>query len=178
MTRYGNVMYSRGSVIPLFVSQILQGKPLTITEPRMTRFLMSLDESVDLVKHAFFHAEPGDLFVKKAPASTVETLAIAVAELMGVEPDLRKIGMRHGEKMWETLLSREEMIKANDQGDYFKVPLDARSLDYSKYVEDGEDEAVTAEDYDSNNTERLDIEQTKALVAALPEMQAILAGLP
>jgi UDP-N-acetylglucosamine 4,6-dehydratase/5-epimerase len=178
VTRYGNVMYSRGSVIPLFVSQILQGKPLTITEPRMTRFLMSLDESVDLVKHAFFHAEPGDLFVKKAPASTVETLAIAVAELMGVEPDLRKIGMRHGEKMWETLLSREEMIKANDQGDYFKVPLDARSLDYSKYVEDGEDEAVTAEDYDSNNTERLDIEQTKALVAALPEMQAILAGLP
>jgi UDP-glucose 4-epimerase len=174
VTRYGNVMYSRGSVIPLFVSQILQGKPLTITEPRMTRFLMSLDESVDLVKHAFFHAEPGDLFVKKAPASTVETLAIAVAELMGVEPDLRKIGMRHGEKMWETLLSREEMIKANDQGDYFKVPLDARSLDYSKYVEDGEDGTVTAEDYDSDNTERLDVEQTKALVAALPEMQAVL----
>lgn len=178
VTRYGNVMYSRGSVIPLFVSQILQGKPLTITEPRMTRFLMSLDESVDLVKHAFFHAEPGDLFVKKAPASTVETLATAVAELMGVAPDLRRIGMRHGEKMWETLLSREEMAKATDQGDYFRVPLDARSLDYSKYVEDGEDATGTAEDYDSDNTERLDIEQTKALVAALPEMQAILAGRP
>lgn len=176
VTRYGNVMYSRGSVIPLFVSQIRQGKPLTITEPRMTRFLMSLDESVDLVKHAFFHAEPGDLFVKKAPASTVETLALAVAELMGVEPDLRKIGMRHGEKMWETLLSREEMIKATDQDDYFRVPLDARSLDYSKYVEEGEDETVTAQDYDSDNTERLDVEQTKALVAALPEMQDILAG--
>lgn len=176
VTRYGNVMYSRGSVIPLFVSQIQQGKPLTITEPQMTRFLMSLDESVDLVKHAFFHAEPGDLFVKKAPASTVETLATAVAELMGVKPDLRKIGMRHGEKMYETLLSREEMIKATDQDDYFRVPLDARSLDYSKYVEDGEDSTIGAEDYDSDNTERLDVEQTKALVAALPEMQAIMAG--
>jgi len=174
ITRYGNVMYSRGSVIPLFVRQIQQGRPLTITEPRMTRFLMSLDESVDLVKHAFVHAQPGDLFVKKAPACTVETLATAVAELMGVEPDIRRIGMRHGEKMWETLLSREERVKATDQGDYFRVPLDARSLDYSKYVEDGEDNTVTAEDYDSDNTERLDVEQTKALVAALPEMQAVL----
>lgn len=174
VTRYGNVMYSRGSVIPLFVQQIQQGRPLTVTEPSMTRFLMSLDESVDLVKHAFLHAQSGDLFVKKAPACTVATLATAVAELMGVEPDLRKIGMRHGEKMWETLLSREEKIKATDQGDYFRVPLDARSLDYSKYVEDGEDGTVTAEDYDSDNTERLDVEQTKALVAALPEMQAVL----
>ena len=176
VTRYGNVMYSRGSVIPLFVSQIQQGKPLTITEPRMTRFLMSLDESVDLVKHAFFHAEPGDLFVKKAPASTVATLATAVAELMGVEPDLRRIGVRHGEKMSETLLSREEMIKATDQGDYFRVPLDARSLDYSKYVEEGEDDSVAVEDYDSDNTERLDVEQTKALLVALPEMQDLLGG--
>lgn len=176
VTRYGNVMYSRGSVIPLFVSQIQQGKPLTITEPRMTRFLMSLDESVDLVKHAFFCAEPGDLFVKKAPASTVATLATAVAELMGVEPDLRRIGVRHGEKMSETLLSREEMIKATDQGEYFRVPLDARSLDYSKYVEEGEDDTVAVEDYDSDNTERLDVEQTKALLAALPEMQEMLGG--
>lgn len=176
VTRYGNVMYSRGSVIPLFVSQIQQGKPLTITEPRMTRFLMSLDESVDLVKHAFFHAEPGDLFVKKAPASTVATLATAVAELMGVEPDLRRIGVRHGEKMSETLLSREEMINATDQGDYFRVPLDARSLDYSKYVEEGEDDSVAVEDYDSDNTERLDVEQTKALLVALPEMQDLLGG--
>ena len=174
VTRYGNVMYSRGSVIPLFVRLIQQSKPLTITEPKMTRFLMSLDESVDLVNYAFSHAQPGDLFIKKAPACTVETLAIAVAELMGVEPDLRKIGMRHGEKMWETLLSQEEMVKAADQGDYFRVPLDARALDYSKYVEDGEDEAATATEYDSSNAERLDVEQTKALVGALPEMQAVL----
>lgn len=174
VTRYGNVMYSRGSVIPLFVRLIQQGKPLTLTEPSMTRFLMSLDESVDLVKHAFLHAEPGDLFVKKAPACTVHTLAVAVAELMGVEPDLRRIGMRHGEKMYETLLSREEMVKAQDQGDYFRVPLDARSLDYSKYVEDGEDDAAAAEDYDSTNTTQLDVEQTKALIAALPEMQQVM----
>ncbi|WP_282071636.1 SDR family NAD(P)-dependent oxidoreductase [Janibacter hoylei] len=177
VTRYGNVMYSRGSVIPLFVRQIREGKPLTVTEPRMTRFLMSLEESVDLVKHAFFHAEPGDLFVKKAPACTVDTLARAVASLMGVEkPDIRKIGIRHGEKMYETLLSPEEMIKATDQGDYFRVPLDARSLDYSKYVEDGEDETANASEFDSDNTEQMDVEQAKALIAALPEMQAIIEG--
>ena len=177
VTRYGNVMYSRGSVIPLFVRQIQEGKPLTVTEPRMTRFLMSLEESVDLVKHAFFHAEPGDLFVKKAPACTVDTLARAVASLMGVdEPDIRKIGMRHGEKMYETLLSPEEMTKATDQGDYFRVPLDARSLDYSKYVEDGEDGTANAPDFDSDNTEQMDVEQAKALIAALPEMRVLLGG--
>lgn len=177
ITRYGNVMYSRGSVIPLFVRQLQEGRPLTLTEPQMTRFLMSLDESVDLVKHAFFHAQPGDLFVKKAPACTVDTLARAVASLMGIEkPDIRKIGMRHGEKMYETLLSPEEMTKATDQGDYFRVPLDARSLDYSKYVEDGEKETVDAVDFDSNNAEQMDVEQAKALIAALPEMQAILGG--
>lgn len=175
ITRYGNVMYSRGSVIPLFVRQIREGKPLTVTEPRMTRFLMSLEESVDLVKHAFFHAQPGDLFVKKAPACTVDTLARAVASLMGVEqPDIRKIGMRHGEKMYETLLSPEEMIKATDQGDYFRVPLDARSLDYSKYVEEGDDDAAGADDFDSDNTEQMNVEQAKALIAALPEMQAVM----
>ncbi|NYF97386.1 SDR family NAD(P)-dependent oxidoreductase [Janibacter cremeus] len=175
VTRYGNVMYSRGSVIPLFVRQIREGKPLTVTEPKMTRFLMSLEESVDLVKHAFFHAEPGDLFVKKAPACTVDTLARAVAELMGVEPDIRTIGIRHGEKMYETLLSPEEMLKATDQGDYFRVPLDARSLDYSKYVEEGEGKAAQADDFDSDNTEQMGVEETKALIAALPEMQ-IVAG--
>lgn len=175
ITRYGNVMYSRGSVIPLFVRQIQDGKPLTVTEPRMTRFLMSLEESVDLVKHAFFHAQPGDLFVKKAPACTVDTLARAVASLLGIEePEVRKIGMRHGEKMYETLLSPEEMVKATDQGDYFRVPLDARSLDYSKYVEDGEDEAAGAPDFDSDNTEQMDVEQAKALIASLPEMQSVL----
>ena len=177
ITRYGNVMYSRGSVIPLFVRQIQEGKPLTVTEPRMTRFLMSLEESVDLVKHAFFHAEPGDLFVKKAPACTVDTLARAVAALMGVEaPDIRRIGMRHGEKMYETLLSPEEMVKASDQGDYFRVPLDARSLDYSKYVEEGEDDVADAADFDSDNTEQMTVEQAKTLIASLPEMQAIMAG--
>jgi UDP-glucose 4-epimerase len=175
ITRYGNVMYSRGSVIPLFVRQIQEGKPLTLTEPRMTRFLMSLEESVDLVKHAFFHAQPGDLFVKKAPACTVDTLARAVASLMGIEePEVRKIGMRHGEKMYETLLSPEEMVKATDQGDYFRVPLDARTLDYSKYVDDGEDEAAGAPDFDSDNTEQMDVEQAKALIASLPEMQSVL----
>src|SRR5699024_2078527 len=177
VTRYGNVMYSRGSVIPLFVSQIRQGKPLTVTEPTMTRFLMSLGEAVDLVKHAFLHAEPGDLFVKKAPACTVDTLARAVAALMGIEePEVHRIGMRHGEKMYETLLTPAEMIKATDQGDYFRVPLDARSLDYTKYVEAGESETVTAEDFNSDNTEQMTIEETKALIAALPEMRAVMAG--
>lgn len=176
VTRYGNVMYSRGSVIPLFVRQIREGKPLTVTEPRMTRFLMSLEESVDLVKHAFVHAKPGDLFVKKAPACTVDTLARAVAELMGVEPDIQKIGMRHGEKMYETLLSPEEMLKATDQGAYFRVPLDARSLDYAKYVEEGEGKAAQADDFDSDNTEQMGVEETKALIAVLPEMQYVMAG--
>ncbi|WP_109471070.1 polysaccharide biosynthesis protein [Ornithinimicrobium cavernae] len=176
VTRYGNVMYSRGSVIPLFVNQIRQGRPVTVTEPRMTRFLMSLEESVDLVKYAFVHAQPGDLFVKKAPACTVETLAHAVASLLGVtEPEMRQIGIRHGEKMFETLLSSEEMVQATDQGDYFRVPIDARSLDYAKFVEEGKGDAYRSDDYNSDNTERLDLEQTKALVAAIPEMQAMMA---
>lgn len=177
ITRYGNVMYSRGSVIPLFVKQLREGKPLTVTEPKMTRFLMSLDESVDLVKHAFFHAEPGDLFVKKAPACTVGTLARAVAVVFD-RPDheIRKIGIRHGEKMYETLLSGEEMRKATDQGDYYRVPLDARELDYSKYVDEGEDLPVLEEEFDSNNADQMDVEQTAELVRALPEVQDILAN--
>lgn len=175
VTRYGNVMYSRGSVIPLFVRQLQQSRPLTLTEPRMTRFLMSLEESVDLVKYAFFQAEPGDLFVKKAPACTVDILARAIVALMGVEePDIRKIGIRHGEKMYETLLSPEEMTKATDLGEYFRVPLDARSLDYSRYVEEGEDDAVNGTSFDSDNARQLDLEQAKALIASLPEMQSIL----
>lgn len=178
ITRYGNVMHSRGSVIPLFVRQIRQGKPLTITEGSMTRFLMSLQESVDLVEHAFFNAEPGDLFVKKAPACTVETLARATARVMGVdEPQIVSIGIRHGEKMYETLLSREEMVKATDQGAYFRVPLDARSLQYSVFVEEGESYSRTAEDFDSNNTDQLTIDQTAELVAALPEMQKTISEL-
>lgn len=176
ITRYGNVMHSRGSVIPLFVRQIQQGRPLTLTEPRMTRFLMSLDESVDLVKHAFVNAEPGDLFVKKAPACTVDTLARAVAQVMGVEPTIKRIGIRHGEKMFETLLSEEEAAKAIDQEDYFRVPLDTRSLDYSKYVDEGEGDRATVETYDSDNTEQLDVEATAALIRALPEVQDLLVG--
>ena len=177
LTRYGNVMYSRGSVIPLFVKQIQAGGPLTLTEPRMTRFLMSLHQSVDLVEYAFTNAEPGDLFVRKAPACTVEVLARAVASLLGVEsPELKRIGTRHGEKLHETLLSREEMVKAEDRGDYFRVPLDARSLQYELYYEEGEREVVEYEDYTSENTERMDIEQTKALLLEVPQVRALVGA--
>ncbi len=179
LTRYGNVMYSRGSVIPLFVRQLQAGQPLTLTEPRMTRFLMSLEESVGLVDYAFTHAEPGDLFIKKAPACTVEVLARAVASVLGVEdPDIVRIGTRHGEKLHETLLSQEEKVKAEDRGDYYRVPMDARSLQYEKYYEEGEGEVVDVEDYTSENTERLDIEQTKALLLTLPEIQALVGVAP
>ncbi|WP_194307838.1 polysaccharide biosynthesis protein [Dietzia sp. B44] len=178
VTRYGNVMYSRGSVIPLFVRQIREGKPLTLTEGSMTRFLMSLQESVDLVEHAFFNAEPGDLFVKKAPACTVDTLARATAKVMGIDdPEIARIGIRHGEKMYETLLSREEKAKATDQGDYFKVPLDARSLQYSVFVDEGDSEVREAEDFDSNNTEQMTVEQAASLISSLPEMQQVMAEL-
>lgn len=174
VTRYGNVMYSRGSVIPLFVRQIREGKPLTLTDGSMTRFLMSLQESVNLVEHAFFNAEPGDLFVKKAPACTVDTLARATAKVMGADsPEIVKIGIRHGEKMYETLLSCEEMAKATDQGDYFRVPLDARSLQYSVYEDEGDSDVKRAEDFDSDNTEQMTVDQTAELIAALPEMQNV-----
>lgn len=172
ITRYGNVMYSRGSVIPLFVRQLQSGKPLTVTEPTMTRFLMSLQESVDLVEHAFFHAAPGDLFVKKAPACTVETLARAVSIVLGHgDPQVRRIGMRHGEKMFETLLTREELLKSEDQGEYFRVPLDARSLEYELFVEEGEAGITDIVDYDSNTTEQMTVAQTCALLRTLPEIQ-------
>lgn len=178
ITRYGNVMYSRGSVIPLFVEQIRAGRPLTVTEPHMTRFLMSLDDSVDLVEHAFDHAEPGDLFVRKAPASTVEVLARAVASLLGVDdPEIRRIGIRHGEKMHETLLAQEEMVKASDEGDYFRVPMDARSLEYELYFDQGEQSRGEVRDYTSENTRRLDVEQTKELLLRLPQI-AELVGVP
>ncbi len=175
VTRYGNVMYSRGSVIPLFVEQVRSGRPLTLTEPRMTRFLMSLQESVDLVEYAFLHAEPGDLFVRKAPAATVEVLARAVAGLLGVEdPELHRIGTRHGEKLHETLLSREEMARAGDKEDYFRVPLDVRSLHYESYYEEGVTETVEFGDYTSENTERMDVEQAKALMLRLPEVRTLI----
>lgn len=167
ITRYGNVMYSRGSVIPVFVEQVKAGRPLTLTDPTMTRFLMSLDESVDLVQYAFDHAMPGDLFVYKAPACTVELLARAVASLFGNDdPDLRIIGTRHGEKLYESLLSREELQKADDQGAYYRVPLDARSLEYELYFDEGERELVD-HDYTSHNTEQLDLEGVKRLLLGL-----------
>lgn len=176
VTRYGNVMYSRGSVIPLFLDQIRNGAPMTITEPRMTRFLMSLRESVDLVYYAFENARPGDLFVRKAPACTIETLAQAVARLAG-KPDhpIRILGTRHGEKLHETLLSREERVQADDHGDYFRVPLDARSLEYELYFDKGEEETVEIDDYTSENTERLDVDQTVALLLQLPEIADVAA---
>jgi UDP-glucose 4-epimerase len=176
VTRYGNVLYSRGSVIPALVAQLRAAQPLTLTEPSMTRFLMSLQESVELVKHAFLHARPGDLFVKKAPASTVDTLARAVAGLFSDgQPDVRVIGMRHGEKLHETLLSREEFVKAEDQGDFFRVPLDDRGLQYEKYFSEGENAISHTEDYASDNTERLDVEATQALLRTIPEVREELA---
>jgi UDP-glucose 4-epimerase len=174
VVRYGNVMYSRGSVIPLFVEQIRTGVPMTVTDPQMTRFLMSLAQSVDLVEYAFSNAAPGDLFVRKAPASTVEDLAKALAQLFDVEPKISVIGTRHGEKLYETLLSREEMVKAQDCGDYYRVPLDARSLDYGLYTEEGDETVDEFEDYTSHNTKRLTVDETAALVGELPEIKATL----
>jgi UDP-glucose 4-epimerase len=172
VTRYGNVMYSRGSVIPLFISQIKAGKPITITDPTMTRFLMSLAESVDLVEYAFEHAQTGDLFVRKAPASTIEMLAQALMELFdGSSTMIEKIGFRHGEKLYESLLGTEERANAEDLGDYFRVPLDSRDLNYSVYFEEGETRPLELESYTSHNTQRLDVEGTKALLLTIPELR-------
>jgi UDP-glucose 4-epimerase len=172
VTRYGNVMYSRGSVIPLFISQIKSGKPLTITDPTMTRFLMSLAESVDLVKYAFENAQTGDLFVRKAPASTIETLAHALIEMFGGKKDqIQTIGFRHGEKLYESLLSTEERVKSEDLGGYFRVPLDSRDLNYSVYFEEGQPRKESLEAYTSHNTERLDVEAVKKLLLTIPEVR-------
>ena len=176
VTRYGNVMYSRGSVIPLFVEQVRSGRPITVTDPDMTRFLMSLGESVDLVQYAFDHAQPGDLFVRKAPASTVADLARAVAMVLGVpDPEVQVIGTRHGEKQYESLLSREERAQAEDCGDYYRVPLDARSLNYGLFVEQGSEHVEEITDYTSHNTTQLSVEQVAELLLTLPEMQQVLA---
>lgn len=175
VTRYGNVMYSRGSVIPLFVEQLRQGKPLTITDPGMTRFLMSLAESVELVDYAFTHAAPGDVFVRKAPACTIANLAEAVARILGLEPNMRVIGGRHGEKRYESLLSVEEMAKAEDMGNYFRVPLDGRSLDYTLYTDAGEAGLDRGTDYNSHNTRQLSVTEVMETVSALPEMQRAIA---
>jgi UDP-glucose 4-epimerase len=177
VTRYGNVMASRGSVIPLFVDQIRAGQALTITDPAMTRFMMTLDDAVDLVLYAFEHGNPGDIFVQKAPAATIGTLTEAVKALMGVPThQVNTIGTRHGEKLCEALLSREEMVAAQDLGNYYRVPPDLRDLNYGKFVEQGEQKISQAEDYNSHNTARLDVEGMKALLMKLRFMQAIARG--
>ena len=170
-TRYGNVMASRGSVIPLFVDLIKAGKPLTVTDPKMTRFLMSLEDSVDLVLHAFEHAKQGDIFVQKAPASTVGDLAHAMIDLFSADNPVHIIGTRHGEKLYESLLSREEMARGEDVNRYYRVPPDNRDLNYAKYFAEGELSISTSEDYTSHNTERLNVEQVKALLLTLDFIQ-------
>jgi len=166
-TRYGNVMASRGSVIPLFVSQLKEGKPITVTDPNMTRFLMSLEDSVDLVLYAFKHGRQGDIFVQKAPASTVADLAQALKEMFSKDNPVRVIGTRHGEKLYESLISREEMAKAQDMGGYYRIPADNRDLNYAQYFSEGEEKISHQEDYTSHNTERLDVGQVKTLLLKL-----------
>ena len=176
-TRYGNVMASRGSVIPLFIEQIRAGKPITITDPSMTRFMMTLDDAVDLVLYAFEHGQPGEIFVQKAPAATIDVLAKALTALVGKpEHEVRVIGTRHGEKLYEALLSREEMVAAEDLGGYYRVPPDLRDLNYGKFVEEGEVKISEATDYNSHNTERLDIAGMQALLMKLRFMPAIARG--
>lgn len=177
-TRYGNVMASRGSVIPLWVEQMMEGKPITITDPEMTRFMMTLDDAVDLVVYAFTHGHNGDLFVQKAPAATLETLAEALKEVYtDVDPkyketEVKVIGTRHGEKLYETLVTREEMAKAIDMGRYFRIPADTRDLNYDKYFTEGEGSLTTIDDYNSHNTQRLDVEEMKKLLLKLRFIQA------
>jgi UDP-glucose 4-epimerase len=172
VVRYGNVLQSRGSVVPLFLEQLESRRPMTLTDPDMTRFLMSLEQSVDLVRYALLHAEPGDLFVRKAPAATVRSLAEGVAMLAGREPEMTVIGTRHGEKVFETLLSREEVLRAEDHGDYFRVPLDARSLNYGLYFDEGDQQEKRIDDYTSHNTLRLDAQGVAAMLRAVPEVMA------
>lgn len=175
-TRYGNVMCSRGSVIPLWIDQIKNGNPITLTEPSMTRFIMSLEEAVDLVLFAFEHGENGDLLIQKAPACTIQTQAEAVCELFGgKKEDIRVIGIRHGEKMYETLLTNEECAKAVDMGNFYRVPADNRGLNYDKYFKDGDEKRNTLTEFNSNNTRRLNLEETKEKIASLEYIQTELA---
>ncbi len=171
LTRYGNVMASRGSVIPLFIEQIKSGQPITITDPEMTRYLMTLEDAVDLVLYAFENGNQGDLFVQKAPASTIEDLAKALLELLGRDNEIKVIGTRHGEKLYETLCTREEMIKAIDLPGFYQIPADNRDLNYAQYYSKGEDSISKVEDYNSHNTERLTVEGVKRLLMKLPEIQ-------
>ncbi len=171
-TRYGNVMASRGSVIPVFTEQILNGDPITITNPEMTRFLMSLQDSVDLVIHAFSSMQNGDIFVQKSPASTIHDLALALMEIFNKKSEIKLIGTRHGEKLYETLLGKEEKAKAEDQGNYFRVPADSRDLNYDEFFEKGEVEIKDHNEYNSHNTERLDVDGVIKLLKKLPYIQA------
>jgi len=175
-TRYGNVMASRGSVIPLFVEQIKAGKPLTLTDPSMTRFMMTLEDAVDLVWFAFQNGNPGDIFVQKAPAATIETLAKALIQLYKSDVPINIIGTRHGEKLYETLVNREEMVKAIDMGNYYRVPADNRDLNYGKYFSEGEEHVSKVEEYHSHNTKRLDVEGTKKLLLKLPLIRKDILG--
>ena len=170
-TRYGNVIVSRGSVIPLFISQIKSGQPLTVTDPKMTRFMMSMDGAIDLVLYAFKHARQGDMFVKKASACTIGDLALALKELFSAKNEIKIIGTRHGEKLYETLLTREEMAKAEDCGNYFRISADTRDLNYSKYFIEGESEISVQEDYNSHNTKRLNIEEIKEMLLKIEYIQ-------
>jgi len=174
-TRYGNVMASRGSVIPLFISQMLSGHPVTITDPNMTRFMMTIDDAVDLVLYAFEHGNPGDIFVQKAPAATIETLALALKKLFKTDTEIRVIGTRHGEKLYETLLNREEMAKAEDMGGYFRVPADVRDLNYACYFSEGQTDVSVIEDYNSHNTRRLDVDGMAELLLKLDCVNSALA---
>ena len=171
-TRYGNVMASRGSVIPLWVEQIKAGREITITDPNMTRFMMTLDDAVDLVLYAFEHGHGGDLFVQKAPAATLTTLATALKELYQADTVVRTIGTRHGEKLYESLVSREEMARSEDMGNYFRIPCDARDLNYDKYFVEGEEKVARYEDYHSHNTYRLNVEEMKQLLLKLSMIRA------
>ena len=178
-TRYGNVMCSRGSVIPLWIDQIRKGNPITLTEPKMTRFIMSLEEAVDLVLFAFEHGRNGDILVQKAPACTIQTQAEAVCELFGgKKEDIKVIGIRHGEKMYETLLTKEEAAKAIDMGNFYAVPADNRDLNYDKYFVEGDVKRATIEEFNSDNTYRLNLEETKAKIASLEYIQNELNGIP
>lgn len=174
-TRYGNVMASRGSVIPLFIEQVKAGQPLTVTDANMTRFMMSIDDAVDLVLFAYEHGAPGDIFVQKAPAATIETLALAVKKLFEASNPIRVIGTRHGEKLFETLLTREERVKAQDMGSYFRVPADNRDLNYNVYFAQGEETLSHEEDYHSHNTQRLDVDGMAALLLKLELVRRELA---
>jgi len=175
-TRYGNVMASRGSVIPLFIKLIKEGKPLTVTDPNMTRFLMSIEDAVDLVLHAYTHGRQGDIFIRKAPASTIGDLAVALKELFGVKNDIKIIGTRHGEKLYETLLTREEMAHAEDMGGYYRIAADNRDLNYNKYFIEGEHVVSQAEDYHSHNTRQLTIPEIKDKLLQLDYIQKELQG--